>query len=383
MIHGTYWSRIRYKKRRAKREMHFTGVRCLLDAFQHIQGRVAQLIVLASATNQYFKLNAGKAKQPAEGGSYEEPGQGHGPIGGGNVRGSHQTDLQVHSVCSKTGLYMKKQLRKFGQIHALNALFGKTLTQPSDIVTFCKDHAKKDTRLRAALRGEGIWSPHEGNFADVVINAFLHYHSALAVKLCLVTDRIPTGLPAERFLSGLPADHDAFILSWHHGDEPHQDRRYGHAVCIRKHPRTQQWYLLDSEKGQPVLLTAQEWGKLKGSVVVLAKGSAYNYNSIYGATEEGYTRVVDILEYTTPDKVCISKRPTVGVRWGKGRQMSKKERSASTYQHHRETGGSACSPQPLKRQPKETHGTQYRTASACAGSTSHQTHTDILYTHLT
>ena len=39
---------------------------------------------------------------------------------------------------------------------------------------------------------------------------------------------------------------------------------------------------------------------------------------MYGATDEGYTQVVDVLEYATPDKVCITMQPTVG--WGKRQQ---------------------------------------------------------------
>lgn len=50
----------------------------------------------------------------------------------------------------------------------------------------------------------------------------------------------------------------------------------------------------------------------------MAKGSAYSHNSLYGAADEGYTQVVDILEYTTLDKVCITTQATV--RWRKRQQ---------------------------------------------------------------
>jgi len=220
---------------------------------------------------------------------------------------------------------MEKQLRKFCQIHALNALFGKNAIQPLDILNFCKDHANTDTGLGAALRGGGTWCPHKGNFADVVINAFLHYHSTPAVRLSSVADKIPIGSTPERFLSGLPVDQNAFMLSWHQGTEPHQGKEYGHAVCVRKHPKTQQWYLLDSERSCPVLLTNHEWRSLKGSVQILAKGSAYSHNSIYGATDEGYTQVIDILEYTTPDRVCITAQSTVGWRKRQQGQVARKQ----------------------------------------------------------
>jgi hypothetical protein len=51
---------------------------------------------------------------------------------------------------------MEKQLRKFCQIHALNALVGKNAIQPVEILNFCKGHANTDTGLGAALRGGGI-----------------------------------------------------------------------------------------------------------------------------------------------------------------------------------------------------------------------------------
>ena len=49
---------------------------------------------------------------------------------------------------------------------------------------------------------------------------------------------------------------------------------------------------------------------------MLAKGSAYSHNSIHGATDEGYTQVIDILEYTTPDKVCITTAVLIVGGWG-------------------------------------------------------------------
>ena len=48
--------------------------------------------------------------------------------------------------------------------------------------------------------------------------------------------------------------------------------------------------------------------------MILAKGSAYSCNSIPGAQDEGYTQVLDMLEYATPDQVHITKQPTTGVR---------------------------------------------------------------------
>ena len=189
-----------------------------------------------------------RARKAADNDSCEAPQQEHAGIGGAAGKGGRQRSLQVDVVQSVTGLYMEKQLRKFCQIHALNALLGKTAIQPTDILNFCSSHAERDSSLGAALEGEGMWTPHEGNFADVTINAFLHYHTTPTVRLYSVANRVPIGSTADCFLSGLPADQDAFMLSWHQGTQLYEDVRYGHAVCVRKHPRTQQWYLLDSER---------------------------------------------------------------------------------------------------------------------------------------
>ena len=80
------------------------------------------------------------------------------------------------------------------------------------------------------------WPPADGNFCDMVINALLHFHSTPTVRLCSVTDRIPIGSGGNQFLSGLPADHDAFVVIRKCGTQPHEGAAYGHAVCVKKHP---------------------------------------------------------------------------------------------------------------------------------------------------
>ena len=108
--------------------------------------------------------------------------------------------------------------------------------QPVDIISFCEDHANTDTGLGAALEGGRVWCPYEGDFAGVVRNAFLHHHSTSIVRLRSVADKLSVGSAPELLLSGLPADQNAFMLSWHQGTEAHQGscRGHGHAVCIRK-----------------------------------------------------------------------------------------------------------------------------------------------------
>lgn len=77
--------------------------------------------------------------------------------------------------------------------------------------------------------------PRYGNFGDLVINAFLHYHSTPVAWLYLVAESISSKLDAEMLLRVLPADQDTFMLGWNGGDRP-QEGAYGHAVCVSRHP---------------------------------------------------------------------------------------------------------------------------------------------------
>ncbi|KAL0022631.1 hypothetical protein WJX77_011984 [Trebouxia sp. C0004] len=130
--------------------------------------------------------------------------------GGASTR-TAESGMRVTPVETETGLYMEQQLAKFCQIHALNALLGRTAVQPKDMLNFCKEHQKKNTGLGNALKGRDTWCPSQSNFND----AFLHYHGTPAVRLCSLADDIPIGSDASRFINGLPTEHSAFILSWY------------------------------------------------------------------------------------------------------------------------------------------------------------------------
>ena len=73
---------------------------------------------------------------------------------------------------------------------------------------------------------------------------------------------------------------------------------------------TKNWYLLNSEIGHPMKLTSTGWHLLKGSVYILAEGSAYGQNQLWNAIDEGYTQVHDNLKYLTPGKLVISQEAT-------------------------------------------------------------------------
>ena len=106
------------------------------------------------------------------------------------------------------------------------------------------------------------------------------------------------------------------------GTRAHEDRNFGHAACVRKHPTTREWYLLDSIKGKPLKLRESDWALLKGSAFVLAMGSAYSRNCIMGAREEGYTQLTDETELLLPLEVnithCSNARPRPTKRQNRG-----------------------------------------------------------------
>lgn len=161
---------------------------------------------------------------------------------GGNPHWTDQRDLQTSQAGVATGMYMERQVRMFCQVHALNAMLGKRAVPLETMLSFCKAHAKDDTGLGRII--QHVSCQRDGNFGDLVINAFLHYHRTPAAWLYPVTQNIPMGSNADMFLRGLPTDQDAFMLRWNGGNMPHEGA-YGHAVCVRRHPVSQEWYLLE------------------------------------------------------------------------------------------------------------------------------------------
>lgn len=81
---------------------------------------------------------------------------------GGTARQNGHQPLQVQPVFNENGLYMEKQLQKFCQIHALDALLGRTVVQPMHILNFCKAHASDNTHLGSNLRHQ---APSRGTSA--------------------------------------------------------------------------------------------------------------------------------------------------------------------------------------------------------------------------
>ncbi len=126
--------------------------------------------------------------------------------------------------------------------------------------------------------------------------------------MCIARN-IPQGSQMQDFTAFLPEDMDAFILRWGQGDAPYEDLGFGHAVCVKKHPETGHWHLLDSIKGRPLKLSETNWRTLKGSVFVLAVGSAYSRNSIMGARDKRYTQLTNDSELLLPSEVNITHNP--------------------------------------------------------------------------
>lgn len=60
---------------------------------------------------------------------------------------------------------MELQLRKFCQLHALNALFDRNIVQPQTMRDFCAEKIQRDTALGRTLRQQG-YCPRDGNFPN-------------------------------------------------------------------------------------------------------------------------------------------------------------------------------------------------------------------------
>jgi len=229
---------------------------------------------------------------------------------GGNSNEVNKQGMQAQQAQGTTCLYMEHQVRKFCQVHALNAMLGRNAVQLETMLKFCEEHAKIDTALGRNLRLGIGWCPRDGNFGDMMIGAFLHFNSVPSTRLYSVAQNIPVGSDADMYLRGLPAGQNAFVLRWHCGNMPHEDPAYGHAVCVKRHPINKEWYMLDSEKRQPVRLDDAGWHSLKGTLCIFAKGSAYHHNTLPGAAAEGYTQCPDVLDFT-PGEVGITTRATI------------------------------------------------------------------------
>ena len=203
-------------------------------------------------------------------------------------------------------MYLKKQYRQFCQVHSLNAMFGRQIVTPTEMVNFCQLETQHDTSLAGMLKA-GWYHAENGNFTNQVMNAWLHHHSQPTVRLNSIKSYIPVNSTKQDFITALPPGHDTFRIRWNVGDEAYESSQCGHAVCVRRQPGTHNWYLLDSERPNPVKLTPTEWSKLRGEMEILDKGSAYNYGMIYRAEADGYSQYAVSPNYMHPESVTISK----------------------------------------------------------------------------
>ncbi|KAL3137182.1 hypothetical protein ABBQ32_006747 [Trebouxia sp. C0010 RCD-2024] len=92
--------------------------------------------------------------------------------------------------------------------------------QLDTMLAFCANEIQRDTALGRTLKNGG-YCPHNGNFPDMVINAWLHYNSQPAARLKRIKDSIPRNSNEADFLSCLPTHIDAFVLRWNQGGLAH------------------------------------------------------------------------------------------------------------------------------------------------------------------
>ncbi len=122
---------------------------------------------------------------------------------GGNSNELNQHGLQAQQAHGTTGDYMQHQVRKFCQVHALNAMLGRNAIQLGTMLKICEEHAKDDTALGRNLRLGIGWCSRDGNFADMMIDAFLHFHSITKDKAILSGSKHTSGLRCRHVSEGL------------------------------------------------------------------------------------------------------------------------------------------------------------------------------------
>ena len=129
---------------------------------------------------------------------------------------------------------MEIQLRKFCQLHALHALFERNIVQLHTILDFCANETRMDTHLGLTLKNGG-YCPHNGNFPDMAVNAWLHHNCQPKARLKCIEQSIPCNSNEAAFTGCLPPHMDAFVLRWNQGRLAHENTGFGHAVCVEKH----------------------------------------------------------------------------------------------------------------------------------------------------
>ncbi len=137
---------------------------------------------------------------------------------GGNSNEVNQHGMQAQQAHGTTSLYMEHQVRKFCQVHALNAMLSRNAIQLETMLKFCEKHANDSTALGQNLRLGIGWCSRDGSFGDMMIDAFLQFHSVPRTRLYSVAQNIPMGSGADMYLRGLPAGQNAFVLRWHCGN---------------------------------------------------------------------------------------------------------------------------------------------------------------------
>ena len=177
------------------------------------------------------------------------------------------------------------------------------------------------------------WKLH---FNTQVINAWLHHYSQPTVRLLAIKTFIPAKSSKEDFTAAIPGGLNEFRVSWIAGDQAHESLDYGHAVCVQKDPTTNKWYLLDSERPKPIEMNTAEWAKLRGTVEVLQKGSAYNHGMIWNTVQDGYPQFKLELSYIHAKDVHITSESNAPRRLPKHNRPEEEEVPWDEVRHGRD-----------------------------------------------
>lgn len=178
-----------------------------------------------------------------------------------------------HSPPETASFYMERQVAKFCQVHALNALFGRQFVTHPSMLAYAKSHKQN--------KSWDIWLSNAfiertGNFSDMIINHWLRGVSTPRVYIKSVRIHMKRGSSKEEFLADLPAGYDRFLLVTER-----------HAMCMRRCNKINTWYLLDSEVGRPNgIASTREWASLEGHKKIRYNGDmGMLYNSLLHPVE--------------------------------------------------------------------------------------------------
>jgi exonuclease III/ribonuclease HI len=168
-------------------------------------------------------------------------------------------------------IHHEKQESKFCAIHALNALFGRAITNGKDVCRYMDKLKSQHT----AFPITNLYTPEEGNFATGAINLWLRAHTSPKVALVSISD---TGASINEQNWTLDKMEKTMNHKW---DRIMIVNPMVHWVTIRKERKD--YLLVDSMQNKVLNLTInpEHWRKVKGIPVALQARDTMSYQDTW------------------------------------------------------------------------------------------------------